>query len=475
MITENDRRSAHDALDWVLNFLNDNESYPVLPDMKPGTIYGTQAQKPSESGEALDRIFRDFKAQVLPGITHWNHPGFLAYFNSSATLPSVMAEMISAAVNTNAMLWKSSPAGTEIEWKTLEWLQDMLGLSGFTGITFDGGSSSSFHGLAAMREAKLGPEYREKGLMNMEGCRPKIYLTEQTHNSVQKALITLGFGTDSFRYVNVRQDFTMDTDHLKQLIETDRQNGDHPLCVVATLGSTSCTAVDPVRSISEICSTEDLWLHIDAAHGGAAAVVDEVRKTYAGWEAADSIIVNPHKWLFIPLELSVLYVKDPGILKNAFHFSAEYLKTREDDKIENFMDFGIPLGRRFRCLKLWFALRYHGVEFYRERVREHIRLSRIFYDAVDAHPEFEIMAPRPLSTTCFRAVPKEPGKDIDRYNETLMDAVNRTGRFFISHTRLNNRFVIRHVVSGVRIGERHIRDFISCLIETKARLDADMI
>lgn len=474
MITETERLSAHDILDWVLNFLDDNESFPVLPDMEPGSIHGGQEKRPPDSGEALARIFREFKDQVLPGITHWNHPGFLAYFNSSATLPSVMAEMISAAVNTNSMLWKSSPAGTEIEWKTLEWLQEILGLSGFTGITFDGGSSSSFHGLAAMREAKLGPEYREKGLMVPATRRPKIYLTGQTHNSVHKALITLGFGTDSFRTVNVRQDFTMDPDHLKQLVETDRKKGDHPLCVVSTLGSTSCTAVDPVQAISGICSTEDLWLHIDAAHGGAAAVAEEIRETYAGWEAADSIIVNPHKWLFIPLELSVLYVKDPGILKNAFHFSAEYLKTREDDKIENYMDFGIPLGRRFRCLKLWFALKYHGIDFYRERIREHIRLSRIFYETIDAHPEFEIMAPRPLSTTCFRAVPGDPAKDVDQYNETLMDAVNRTGRFFVSHTRLRDRFVLRHVVSGVRIEERHIHDFISCLIETKATLDADM-
>lgn len=472
MIDKTEGKKAHEILDWILNFLKDNENYDVLPNIEPGQIYNSQEKSAPEEGNLLGNVFSDFENQVLPGITHWNHPGFSAYFNSSATLPSVVAEMISAAINTNTMLWKSSPAGTEIEQKTLEWLQEILGLTGFTGITYEGGSTSTFHGLAAMREAKLGPEYRKKGLIALANSNPKIYITDQTHNSIQKALITLGFGTDSFRYVNVDADFTMDTKHLVDLIKADRQKGYDPMCVVATLGSTSCTALDPVNKISEICQKEDLWLHIDAAHGGSAAVVDEIREKFWGWQNADSIIINPHKWLFIPLDLSVLYVKDPGILKNAFHFSAEYLKTKQDDKIESYMDFGIPLGRRFRCLKLWFALKYHGVNFYKQKIRQHLEYAQTVYSAIDDHPEFEIMSPQPLSTTCFRAIPNNPNADIDLYNEKLMDTINETGDFFISHTKLKDKFVIRHVVSGVRIEKRHIENFISCLLNTKADLDS---
>jgi len=471
VIHNTEGKKAHEILDWVLNFLDDNEKYNVLPNIEPGQIYNSQKKSAPVEGDFLENVFTEFEKQVLPGITHWNHPGFLAYFNSSATLPSVVAEMISATINTNTMLWKSSPAGTEIEQKTLEWLQEIFGLTGFTGITYEGGSTSSLHGLAAMREAKLGPEYRKKGLMALADRNPKIYITEQTHNSIHKALITLGFGTDSFRYVNVDDDFTMDTDHLVYLIKADRQKGYDPVCAVATLGSTSCTALDPVNKISEICRKEDLWLHIDAAHGGSAAVVDEIREKYSGWQNADSIIINPHKWFFIPLDLSVLYVKDPGILKNAFHFFAEYLKTKQDDKIESYMDYGIPLGRRFRCLKLWFALKYHGIHFYKQKIQQHLEYAQIVYKAIEDHPEFEIMSPQPLSTTCFRAIPKNSDENIDFFNEKLMDAINETGDFFISHTKLKDKFVLRHVVSGVRIEKRHIENFITCLLNTKAGLD----
>lgn len=470
MINKQDINATQLILDWVINYLNDNEEYKVLPDVEPGQIYKTQMDSAPSKGSDLKDVFEEFKSTILPGITHWNHPCFSAYFNSSSTIPSVMADMISATMNINAMLWKSSPAGTEIEQKTLEWLQKMIGLSGLTGITYEGGAVSSFHGLAAMREKQLGPEYRKTGMLGMADCKPKIYLTEQTHNSIHKALVTLGFGTDSFRYVNVRSDFTMNTDRLQEMIQEDRNQGQTPLCVVAALGSTSCTAIDPVDEIATICQQEDLWLHVDAAHGGSAAIVEEVREKYKGWERADSIVVNPHKWMFIPMDMSVLYVKDPACLKNAFRFSAEYLKTKQDGMIENYMDYGLPLGRRFRCLKLWFAFKYHGVEFYQEKIRHHLKLAQSFYIAIEDNSEFEIMAPKPLSTTCFRAIPKN-GKDIDAFNEQLMDAINAKGKYFISHTKLNNKFVLRYVVSGVRMKQKHVDNFISCLLETKRQLD----
>lgn len=470
MIHQQDREASQEILNWALNFLDNNDELNVLPDIEPGQIYSKQDKTPPPQGKALEEVFREFQKDILPGITHWNHPGFMAYFNSSSTLPSVMADILSATMNSNSMLWKSNPAGTEIEQKVLDWFQQMIGLSGFTGITYDGGATSSFHGLAAMREKKLGPDYRQKGLLGLANCQPKIYLTEQTHNSIHKAIITLGFGTDSFRYVNINKDFTMNINHLAELIQEDRQNGFTPMCVVATLGTTSCTAIDPVEEISEICKKENLWLHIDAAHGGCAAILPEIREQYSGWENADSITVNPHKWLFIPIDLSILYVKEPETLKNAFRFSAEYLKTKQDNRTESYMDYGIPLGRRFRCLKLWFALKYHGVEFYKKRFQEHFELANLFYDAIKNNPDFEIMAPKPLTTTCFRAIPAST-TDIDKYNEKLMDMINETGKYFISHTKLNGAFVLRHVVSGVRIQKPHIDEFIECLVESKHQLD----
>lgn len=470
MISNQDRQDTQHILEWVLSYLENNDACRVLPGIEPGDIYNTQLVSPPPEGKALEDIFEDFKKDILPGITHWNHPGFMAYFNSSSTLPSVIADMLTAAINSNSMLWKSNPAGTEIEQKTLEWFQQMIGLSGFTGITYDGGATSSFHALAAMREKKLGPDFRKKGIFGIEHIQPGIYLTEQTHNSIHKALITLGFGTDSFRYVGVNKDFSMNVEHLQEMIRTDRQNGYTPLCVVGTLGTTSCTAIDPVEKISETCQKENLWLHIDAAHGGCAAILPEVRSMYNGWQNADSITVNLHKWLFIPIDLSILYVKDPVNLKNAFHFSAEYLKTKHDNRAESYMDYGIPLGRRFRCLKLWFALNYHGTGFYQEKFRQHFQMAEQFYNAIKNHPGFEIMAPKPLTTTCFRALPAG-SENVNYYNEQLMEVINQTGQFFISHTKLNNEYVLRHVVSGARVQPEHVDRFVKCLCYCKNKLD----
>ncbi|MCP4023123.1 MAG: PLP-dependent decarboxylase, partial [Desulfobacteraceae bacterium] len=263
---------------WTCDFLEDNESFDVLPQMEPGQIYNNLEKSAPAKGKPLDNIFEEFKEQILPGITHWNHPGFSAYFNSSAGTPSVFAEMLSAAINTNVMLWKASPSGTEVEQKTLEWLQEMLGLSGFTGITYDGGSTSSFHALAAMREAKLGADYRQKGLMAMANINPRLYVSEQTHNSIHKAIITLGFGTDSISTVDIKDDYSMDAAALEKQIIEDKAAGFTPLCAIATLGTTSCTAIDPAGEMSKVCRKHGLWLHIDAAHGGTAAILEEIQE-----------------------------------------------------------------------------------------------------------------------------------------------------------------------------------------------------
>ncbi len=355
------------------------------------------------------------------------------------------------------MLWQSCPAATELEQVTLGWLRQMLGLpQDFFGIIYDGGSSSTFHAIAAAREQVAGPEFHDRGLSGSP--RFGIYTSEQGHSSIDKAARALGLGLDSVRKVMDDDEYRMNPRALADAISEDRRAGTIPLCVVATVGSTSCTSVDPVGAIAGVCEREGVWLHVDAAHGGAAAVVPEMRHILDGCERADSIVVNPHKWLFVQMGLSVLFTRKPDVLRRAFSLVPEYLKTGQGDSVVNYMDYGIPLGGNFRALKLWFTLRYFGVEGIKARIREHIALAHRFAEKIDAHPGFERLAPVPLSTVCFRAHPRGMDDDIalDDLNERLLNAINQTGETFISHTRLRGRFTIRMVISHLRTNEEHI-------------------
>ena len=468
------KEEAKQIINWICKYLANNESYKVLPDIKPKSVYNSLEKSAPLQGQALDNIFEEFKKNILPGITHWNHPKFFAYFNSSSTMPAVFAELIRSAINTNSMLWKASPGATEVEEKTLEWFAQLVGLTKLKGISYEGGAIASFHALAAMREEKIGSEYRKKGLMGVKNVSPAIYLTSQTHNSIHKALFALGFGADNFRFVDTKADFSMDTKALCKMIKKDKKNNNKPVCVVATLGTTSCTAIDPIKKIVNICEKNNLFLHVDAAHGGSAAILKKVRKKYKGWEKADSILINPHKWFFVPIGLSVLYMKSPELFKKTFHYSAEYLKTDFDGKIINYMDYGLPLGRCFRCLKLWFSLKYYGVDFFKTIIKNHLRYAKSVYSFFEKSEDFEIMAPKPLSTVCFRAIPRN-SQDIDSFNKELMQKINSTGKFFLSHTKLNSKFVLRHVISGFHTKEKHIKQFIKHLIRLKAKMDKQVV
>jgi aromatic-L-amino-acid decarboxylase len=358
------------------------------------------------------------------------------------------------------MLWQSCPSATELEQTTLDWLRQMLGLpENFMGIIFDGGSSSNFHGLAAAREQLADLEIRQRGMTGRDDLpRLRLYASELAHSSIDKAMIALGLGLEGICKIPVDEAYRMRPQALADAIAKDRREGLRPFCVVASVGTTSCTSIDPVPEIADVCERENLWLHVDAAHGGAAAIVPEMRHVLAGCERADSIVVNPHKWLFVPMGLSAFYTRKPEILRRAFSLTPEYLRTARDDEVTNYMDYGIPLGRRFRALKLWFVLRYFGGEGLSARMREHIRLAHQFADWVDGHPDFELMAPVPLSTICFRAHPAgldEAG--LNQLNEKLLHAVNQTGEAFLSHTKLRERYVIRVVISHLRVGEQDVR------------------
>ena len=454
------RAHARALADWIAAFLERIDAIPVSPDVRPGEIRGKVPSAPPRQGEPMSQILADVDRVVMPGMVHWNHPSFFAYFTSSGSGPGILGETLAAALNVNSMLWHSCPSATELEQVTLDWLRQMLGLPGaFHGVIYEGGSAATLHALAAARETLADLRIRERGLAGRTDVPPlRLYTSEQGHSSIEKAVVTLGLGLESVRTVAVDDAYRMRPRALEEAIEADRCQGARPFCVVATVGSTSCTSIDPVAEIAAICDREGLWLHIDAAHGGAGAVVPELRHVLDGCDRADSIVINPHKWLFVPLDLSVLYTRRPDLLRQAFQVVPEYLKTTRGDEVENYMDYGIPLGRRFRALKLWFVLRYFGWDGIADRIREHVRLGKAFAEWVDGHDGFERLAPVPLSTVCFRAHPRGIDGDapLDALNERLLAEVNRTGRAFLSHTRLRGKYVLRLVISQLRTEERHV-------------------
>ncbi len=449
------RALAREAVDWMADYLAGVERYPVLAQVRPGDLKRALPQVAPESPEALEAVLRDFEALVLPGITHWNHPSFHGYFAVTGSGPGILGEMLASTLNVNAMVWRSSPAGTELEEQVLGWIRQMLGLpEPFFGVIQDTASSASLVALAAARQQAF-PSVRTEGLFGLP--RGRVYASVEAHSSIEKAVITLGMGQEGIRKIPTDDLFRMDPAALRSAIEEDLAAGIRPVAVVATVGTTSTTSVDPVAPISEIARARDLWLHVDAAYAGAAAAVPELRPLFAGWEEADSIVFNPHKWLFTPMDCSVLYTRRPAIVRDAFSLVPEYLRTPEEGESVNLMDYGVALGRRFRSLKLWFVLRGFGAEGIRERIREHVRLTRDFADRVETDPRWELVAPVPFSTVVFRRV--TPGLDAaaeDALNMALMHAVNGTGELFLSHTRLRDRVALRLAVGNLRTERRHL-------------------
>ena len=458
------RRHGHALVDWIAAYLSGAESYPVLSRNAPGAVRDALPPAPPQKGSPFEETFRDFERLILPGITHWNHPGFFAYFAISGSAAGVLAEFLSAALNVQAMLWRTSPAATELEEVTLDWLRQLLGLPhGFEGVIYDTASIASLHALAAARQRAV-PEVRTRGLAGRADLGPlRVYASEQAHSSIDKAVMTLGLGHDALAHIPVDADFRMRPEALRDAIAGDRARGVTPLAVVATVGTTSTTSVDPVGPIARIAADERIWLHVDAAYAGAAALVPETRDVLAGCGEADSLVVNPHKWLFTPFDLSAFYCRHMEAVRAAFSLTPDYLRTPEEGEVRNLMDTGVQLGRRFRSLKLWAVLRHFGSDGIRDRLAEHMRLARQFAAWVDESPDFERLAPVPFSVVCFRAgaapasVAGDSGADLDALNEHLLDAVNATGEVFLSHTRLHGRFAIRLAVGHVRTEERHVR------------------
>jgi aromatic-L-amino-acid decarboxylase len=454
------REYGRQVVEWIARYLESDERYPVMSRSAPGQIRTSLPEIPPERAESLDAVLRDFDEIILPGITHWNQPGFLAYFAITGSAPGVLAEMLAAALNVNAMLWRTSPAATELEQVVLDWLRRLVGLpDSFEGIIYDTASIGSLVAIAAAREA-LGLNVREKGMAGRADLpRLRLYCSDQTNSSIEKAAITLGIGLEGVRKIPVDADFRMTPEVLGTAIEEDLLSGWCPVAVVATVGTTSTTSVDPLPEIADVCERYGIWLHVDAAYGGVAAMLPEKRWVLNGAERAQSIVLNPHKWLFTPMDCDAFYCRRLDVVRAALNLDPPgYLQTPEGDQVRDLANYGPQLGRRFRGLKLWFVLRTYGAEGLRARLREHIRLAKLFAGWVEADPDWELMAPVPFSTVCFRARPRDRDEaELEALNLMLEQTVNAAGGIFISHTVLNGNVTLRVAVGHIRTGERHLR------------------
>ncbi len=453
------REQGHRLVDWLADYFRWSLENPVLSRVRPGAIRAELPAAAPEEAEPFDRILEDFERILVPGLTQWNHPGFFAYFPCGFSSPGALADFLSTAVSQQAMLWRTSPAATELEEVTLGWLRRALGLpDGFEGVVYDTASTGVVHALAAARHERA-PEVRRRGLSGRGLPAFRVYCSEHAHSSVDKAVITLGLGHENLRRIPVDAEYRLRPDRLGTAVEEDSRAGHVPLAVIATVGTTSVTSVDPVAAIAELCAARGLWLHVDAAYAGAAGILPECRFAMEGVDRADSVVVNPHKWMFTPFDLSAFYCRKMDLLRAAFGLTPEYLRTSEAPEVRNLMDTGFQLGRRFRALKLWVVIRYFGLEGLRARLREHLRLARLFAGWVDEDEGFERVAPVPFSVVCFRAVPRGVGdvSALNAFNERLLDALNDTGEAFLSHTNLEGRYVIRLAVGNIRTTEADIR------------------
>jgi aromatic-L-amino-acid decarboxylase len=453
MDPEEFRAAARRVAERAADYLGRLQSYRVLPDIEPGSILRRLPPAPPRSPEPLDALFEDYAQLIEPNVTHWQHPGFMAYFSSIASGPGILGEWLASVLNSNVMLWRNAPASTELEQVLVGWLRQMLGLPPpYDGMFTDTASVSTLLALVAARHAIPGLDSREQGLAGRSGItRLRLYASTEAHASVEKAAIVIGAGRAGLRRIPTDGEYRMRDDLLRRAVEEDRAQGWLPFCVVGTLGTTSSTSLDPAAALADVCQEHGLWLHVDAAYAGAAAIVPEYRELFRGWERADSIVFNPHKWLFTPFDASLLLYRRPEVFRDAFSVVPEYLRTPETPGARNFSEYGVQLGRRFRALKLWFIIRYFGVDGLADRIREHCRLARAFASWVDADPGWERVAPVPLSTVCFRL------RRSDALNEAILNRVNRTGEVYLSHTRLDGRFTLRLALGNLRTTERHVR------------------
>ena len=454
------RRAGHELVDWIADYLKEVERLPITPDVQPGDIRRSLPASPPRVAEPPAQLMNDFGRLILPGMTHWGHPGFFAYFPSNASPPSILAEMLTAAMGAQCMSWQTSPAATELEQVTMEWLRQMLGLpEAFTGVIQDTSSTATLVALLTARERATGFAAAIHGLQG--AARPlTVYASRERHSSVDKAVRLAGYGIESLRLINLDDAYALRPAELESAIAADVDAGFLPAAVVATVGTTGSTAIDPLRAIGEICRRHGVWLHVDASYAGSGAILPEKRWILDGVEHADSFVFNPHKWMLVNFDCSAYFVKDVEALLRTFSASPEYLRTAHDDEVANFRDWGIQLGRRFRALKLWWVIKSYGVEGLQTVLRQHCEWALSFAEWVSGDDRFELLAPVPLGLVCFRLRPRD-GEDaaaVDQRNRELLARINLTRRVFLTHTMLDGRFTIRMAIGARATERRHVEE-----------------
>jgi len=469
MERETFRRYGHQVVDWVADYLEDVERYPVLSPVVPGEVQKQLPREPPVTGEPMDKILADFRDIIVPGVTHWNHPRFFAYFPANNSGPSILGELLSAALGINAMVWQTCPAATELEELVMDWLRQMLGLpERFRGVIQDTASTGTLCALVCARERVTGFRVNAHGFAaGTEGGTLRVYTSQEGHSSVEKDAKIAGFGAENVVRVEVDEAYAMDPRDLEQRIVADQRTGLRPCCIVATVGTTSSTAIDPLTPIASVAERYGLWLHVDAAMSGTAALCPEFRYIHDGLELADSYCFNPHKWMFTNFDCDCFYVADRGTLIETLSILPEYLRNKatESGAVIDYRDWQIPLGRRFRSLKLWFVIRHYGVEGLRHHIRRHVQLAQSFASWVREDDRFELVVPPPLNLVCFRL----RGGDVA--NQELLDRLNRSGDLYLTHTRLHNRFTLRLSVGQTYTESRHVERAWKRIQEVAAELE----
>ncbi len=466
------RRHAHELVEWMAGYMENVENYPVKSSVNPGEIKGQIPDNPPLQPESFSALMRDFEDIIMPGITHWQNPNFFAYFPANTSPPSVLAEMLIASLGAQCMIWETSPAAAELEEKMMIWLRNMIGLPAeFEGVIQDSASTATLAAILTAREKSTGFLINNEGAAGAGICR--VYCSEQTHSSVEKAVKISGIGRKNLVKIPVRKDFSMDPEKLKEAVALDTGRGFLPCCVVATIGTTGTTAMDPIRAIGEICSENMIWLHVDAAMAGSALILPEFQWMLDGREFIDSFVFNPHKWLFTNFDCSAYFVRDAGSLIKTFEILPEYLKTRTRGKVNDYRDWGVPLGRRFRALKLWSVIRSYGLEELRNKLRYHIQIAATLSEMISGEPDFEILAPVTICVVCFRYRPAGHDENqINILNETLNHQLNDSGKLYLSHTVLDGKYTLRMVTAQTNVTLGHIERAWSAIKEAARKIDS---
>jgi len=451
------RKHAHELVEWMAGYMENVSSLPVKSSVEPGEIFKKIPDKPPQSPESFDSLMKDFNEIIMPGITHWQSPDFFAYFPANTSPASILAEMITSTLAAQCMIWETSPAAAELEEKMMIWLRDLIGLpSGFEGVIQDSASTATLAAILTARENATDFSANTDGLLNPGML--KVYCSEQTHSSVEKAVKISGIGKRNLIKIPVRDDFSMDPEKLREAITADKNKGFIPCCVVATLGTTGTTAFDPLRAIGEICRESGAWLHVDAAMAGTALILPEFQWMLDGKEYIDSFVFNPHKWMFTNFDCTAYFVKEAGKLIKTFEILPEYLKTRTRGKVNDYRDWGVPLGRRFRSLKLWSVIRTFGVDGLRAKVRDHINIGHTLWQWISKESDFEILAPVVICVVCFRFAPDGYNEEqLNILNEKLNHRLNDSGKLYLSHTVINGKYTLRMVTAQTNVTLNNVR------------------